>query len=105
MKSLVITVVFLVCAVDSLPSVTSPLPVTPIPDSGGKVTFNTLVLVIYDKASFVHVAPLFPFGINAGDSKLPRVDDGSSTAVVLQKPILFYGKQETSLYVRIKRES
>ena len=41
----------------------------------------------------------YPFGVSAGDVQLPRVDDGSSPALLLSTPFQFFETSESTLYV------
>ena len=43
---------------------------------------------------------LFPFGEEEGDSQLPPVDDGNSGALLLDVPVVFYGRTERMAFVR-----
>lgn len=45
-------------------------------------------------------ALLYPYGLDKGDSKNPKLDDGTSKRVVLSVPFSFYGKEYETLYVR-----
>ena len=42
---------------------------------------------------------LYPFGFSAGDSRLFRTDDGSSSAIFLFSRFRFFGTSEFTLYV------
>lgn len=44
----------------------------------------------------------YPFGDDVGDSVVPSVKDGSSPAVFLDQPFIFFGREERILYVRKK---
>lgn len=45
-------------------------------------------------------ATLYPFGDNAGDTRVPTIDDGSSPKIVLHQPFRFFETVDTNLYVR-----
>jgi hypothetical protein len=50
----------------------------------------------------VHAIPLrqfYPFGIDAGDSVLPRFDDGVSDAIPLLPGFRYFGSSYTNIYV------
>ncbi len=40
------------------------------------------------------------FGEGTGDQAVPRADDASSSAISLKVPVIYYGVQQTSVYVR-----
>ena len=42
----------------------------------------------------------YPFGEDVGDTRLHRIDDGSSEGILLNTPIVFYGKSELLAFVR-----
>ncbi|NXF42110.1 SNED1 protein, partial [Nyctibius bracteatus] len=44
---------------------------------------------------------LYPYGLDQGDQKNPKLDDGTSKKVSLAVPFTFYGKDHRSLYVRL----
>ena len=41
----------------------------------------------------------YPFGPNEGDQLVPRGDDGGSGNLSISKPVSFFGKRHTSLFV------
>lgn len=44
--------------------------------------------------------PLFPYGFNAGDLPGPSGDDSSSDAILLDKSVVFYGREYKEIFVR-----
>ncbi|NXI90679.1 TECTA protein, partial [Psophia crepitans] len=42
---------------------------------------------------------LYPYGLDQGDHKNPKLDDGTSKALSISVPFTFYGKQHQNLYV------
>ncbi|XP_051499903.1 sushi, nidogen and EGF-like domain-containing protein 1 isoform X2 [Apus apus] len=42
---------------------------------------------------------LYPYGLDQGDQKNPKLDDGTSPKLTLTVPFTFYGKEHQSLYV------
>ena len=51
--------------------------------------------------SAVPLASFYPYGMSAGDSMLPRNDDGVSGAIPLSIPFNFFARSPTSLYVSL----
>ena len=50
-------------------------------------------------ASAVPLAEFYPFGSEAGDEALRRNDDGSSPAVTVPYPFIFFGYSFQSIFV------
>ena len=44
----------------------------------------------------------YQYGSKAGDSLLPSSDDGSSNAIQLPMPFLFYGNSYTNIFVSLR---
>lgn len=51
--------------------------------------------------SAVPLVSFYPYGTSAGDSMLPRNDDGVSGAIPLSVPFNFFARSPTSLYVSL----
>ena len=62
------------------------------------ITGISLLLILY--TGFPVPDFLYPFGEDVGDTRLPPTDDGSSMAIYLDVPIVFYGKSEFLAFVR-----
>ena len=56
-------------------------------------------MAIFDCTHTVNTSAFYSFGVSAGDTQLPREDDGSSAAINLPVPIPFFGRLERTLYV------
>ena len=62
-----------------------------------------LLVVVLCCGSHISGVPLddfYSYGLDAGDSRLPPNDDGSSPPVELSQPFLFFDREHTSLFVR-----
>ena len=65
---------------------------------------RSLLLVVLGCVVVAQCLPrdrFYAFGPSAGDRRLPRGDDTSSTEIPLDTPILFYENAYSSLYVSI----
>ena len=51
-----------------------------------------------------YTALVFPHGASSGDSTLHRVDDGYSSAVTLTSTFTFFGVQQTTIFVSVKKQ-
>ena len=49
----------------------------------------------------IPLASFYPFGLDANDCALPPNDDGSSPAVNLSTPFLYFGSSYSSLFVSL----
>ena len=54
-------------------------------------------LIVYT----VNTANFFGFGVDAGDTEIERVDNGTSPPINLSTPIRFFGTMQSTLYVCI----
>ena len=50
----------------------------------------------------IPLSSFYPCGSAAGDAVLPPSDDGSSSAVSLPTPYLYYGTSYTSIFVSLR---
>uniref|UniRef100_A0A8V0X6J7 NIDO domain-containing protein n=1 Tax=Gallus gallus TaxID=9031 RepID=A0A8V0X6J7_CHICK len=65
---------------------------------------SSFVFLLLMSGVVVNIEPtpealLYPYGLDKGDSKNPKLDDGTSKRVVLSVPFSFYGKEYETLYV------
>ncbi|KAI4895043.1 hypothetical protein NFI96_016161 [Prochilodus magdalenae] len=104
------------------PSPLEPLPATTVPEGGIVASIHPVSKAVvvagsrqtvtiksdqlksdFQKISFHSLAvpsPLFyPFGSGAGDTVNNRSDDGSSSAISLQRPFSYFGRTYSQLYV------
>ena len=65
-----------------------------------RVFILAVVLCCGSHISGVPLADFYPYGLDAGDSRLPPNDDESSPAVELSQPFPFFDEEHTSLFVR-----
>ena len=64
--------------------------------------FGLLLVMCTPFGTAIPLSSFYSYGSAAGDSKLPTTDDGSSGAISLPSPFLFFGASCTSLYVSFK---
>ena len=50
----------------------------------------------------IPLSSFYPYGSAAGDYLLPPNDDGSSSAISLPTPYLYFGTSYTSIYVSLR---
>ena len=63
-----------------------------------KLVVLTLLLSV-PSGTAVPLSSFYSYGLAAGDSVLPRSDDGSSPAITLPTPFLFFGANYYTIYV------
>ncbi|KAL5503422.1 hypothetical protein EMCRGX_G010370 [Ephydatia muelleri] len=61
--------------------------------------FGLLLVMCTPFGTAIPLSSFYSYGSAAGDSRLPTSDDGSSGAISLPSPFLFFGAAYTSLYV------
>ena len=61
--------------------------------------FGVLLVIFTPLGAAIPLSSFYSYGSAAGDSSLPTTDDGSSNAISLPSPFLFFGTAYTSLYV------
>ena len=57
------------------------------------------ILLLSNYTSAVPFAEFYPFGATAGDTVVPRTDDGSSPPITLPAPFMFFGNSFTVIHV------
>ena len=61
--------------------------------------FGLLLVMCTPFGTAIPLSSFYSYGSAAGDSRLPTTDDGSSGAILLPSPFLFFGTSQTKLYV------
>ena len=56
-------------------------------------------LIVFDFAVGIPLHMFYPYGPANGDSRLPTVDDGSSSEIYISTPFNFFGNRHRSLFV------
>ena len=69
--------------------------------SGGQLLclIATSLLLAADVAA-IPLEQFYPFGVDSGDSFLPKNDDGSTSAIELPSQFSFFGRMFGEIYVR-----
>ncbi len=65
----------------------------------GLTTWKLAALICCNLPFIDNIDILYPFGILEGDSVVPEVDDGSTSAIQLTTGFRFFGRNESDLYV------
>jgi hypothetical protein len=66
------------------------------------LTITVLLTLLCVRVNAVPVEKFYPFGLNHGDTALPKnVRDTVSAEISLRVPVNFYGTSYSSLYVSI----
>ena len=63
------------------------------------VLFLVVLLTGTELVAAVPLSSFYPYGVSAGDSILPRNDDGSTSALPLPMPFNYFARSPTTLYV------
>ena len=59
-------------------------------------------LLLTEGVTGIPLNEFYPFGVEAGDTLVPRTDDGSSPAITLPRQFYFFGQFTNTIYVSFK---
>ena len=64
--------------------------------------YSLLLILCTPFGTAIPLSSFYPYGSAVGDSVLPSEDDGSSDAISLPTPYLYYGTSYTNIFVSLR---